>query len=193
MRKNCNNGKKSTSETTIRKLTALATAICHWCNVPIATRHTTSTFTCFECKQEGQTDVKAEDSLPKDKGKDERDDEEEFYRIPIAGERESDYEESLTDLLGDLSDSDNEWIYKDKEDKQASNNIAFAIGPNVEGRVMAKNISLPRNYLHLNPYTAIFEEDSKSLPTEVPTWSAVVLQYQRAGLKQRYKRQRRRG
>ncbi len=81
-------------------------------------------------------------------------------------------------MLGDLSDSDNEWMNKDKEDKQASNYIAFAIAPNVEGRVMEKNIRLLRNYLHLNLYTTIFEEDSQSLSTEVPTWSEVLLQCQ---------------
>ncbi len=50
---------------------------------------------------------------------------------------------------------------------------------------MEKNIPLLRNF---NPYTAIFEEDSQSLSTEVPTWSAVLLQCQRVALKQRYKR-----
>jgi hypothetical protein len=185
-RKNCNNGKKPTSDPTLGKPTALATAICAMS--PSQLVASLCTFTCFGCRKEEQSDVKAEASALKDKGKNERDDEEEFYRIPIAGERESDYAESLTDLLGDLSDLDNEWIYKDKEDKQASNNIAFVIGPNVEGRVMAKSLPLLHSYLHLNPYTAIFEEDSKYLPTELPTWSAVLLQYQRACLQQRYKR-----
>jgi RNA polymerase-binding transcription factor DksA len=161
---------------------------CHWCNAPIATSRPTLTFTCFACRQEEQSNVRAEVRSSNDEGKSERDDEEEFYRIPIAGERDSDYEETLSDVLGDLSDSENEWLCKDNEDKQASNNIAFAIGPKVEGRVLEKNVPLLRNFLHLNPYTAIFEEIPKSLPTEVPTWSAALLQYQQAGLKQSYKR-----
>jgi hypothetical protein len=54
--------------------------------------------------------------------------------------------------------------------------------------VMEKNLPLLRNYLHLNPYTALFEEDSQSISTEVPTWSAVLLQCHRVALKQNYKR-----
>ncbi len=81
---------------------------CHLCNYPIATSRTTLTFTCFECRQEEQFDVRAEVRSLNDKDKNERDDEEEFYRIPIAGERDSDYEETLSDMLGDLSDSENE-------------------------------------------------------------------------------------
>ncbi len=162
------------------------------CNVPVATRHASFPFTCFECRREEESDVKAEENPPKRKGKNERDDEEEFYRIPIAGERESDYDETLSNVLGNLSDSDNEWINKyDGEDTEASNNIAFAIGPRVPGRVMEKSITRLTHYNHTNSYAVLLNEELESdhlSPTEFPTWSAVLLQYQRACLKQRYKR-----
>jgi hypothetical protein len=56
---------------------------CHLCNVPISTRHATFPFTCFECRKEEQNNINTEVSSSKDKGKNERDDEEEFYRIRL--------------------------------------------------------------------------------------------------------------
>jgi RNA polymerase-binding transcription factor DksA len=46
---------------------------CHLCHVPIATRRSTPTFTCFECRKEEQTDINTKVSSTKDKGKNERD------------------------------------------------------------------------------------------------------------------------
>jgi hypothetical protein len=160
---------------------------CQICDTPMVTYRHILTPTCHTCKDEYQREVEETLQLQRHE-RDERegsDDEEEFSRIPIAGETEGDYEDSLFDAIyGSENDSsDNETI-----NKTATNNIAFAIGPHRDGIIMPSHPD-SQHFTYSNSYTIPTDLFIEPQAPEIanPTWSNHLLRFQRANLRMSYK------
>jgi hypothetical protein len=138
-------------------------------------------FSCYDCKEQ-VSEPKL--TRTREKGKNERNEEEEFDRVPIAGEDERDYD----DVVDYLWDSDDDWL-DDGENKEATNYLAFAIGPTRDEKVRPKQTPLLSDFISYNQYAILQEiQEGEDLPTTPQTWTTILLQAQKAYLKMRYKR-----
>jgi hypothetical protein len=121
-----------------------------------------------------------------------RDDEEEYSRIPIAGENDSDY-----DVFEDLYDSPYSQESDEDENssvnKSATNYVAYAITPNVPGEVATRTRYQPTPlsnrydtlYLQSDTDDIIPAMEQTSSP---PKWTGHVMRFQYLQLKMVYKR-----
>jgi hypothetical protein len=113
---------------------------CLTCGVSILKLKGTKPITCKECEPlEGDKLEDKESSVNTKHGYEQqgRDDEEEYSRVPIAGENDSDY-----DIFEDLHDGtysqESDESEKGNVNKTATNYVAYAIAPNIPGKVAVR-------------------------------------------------------
>ncbi len=171
---------------------------CHFCSKPVTTMKLVQnkTILCNECAPAPHV---IEDDLPtRTDGKQGyekrgRDDEEEYSRVPIAGENDSDYD-IFEDLHDDTYSQESDESEKDNVNKTATNYVAYAIAPNIPGKVAVrtrtKTLTLNNRYDSL--YLAIEVEEAAPTMTVVPSsptrWTSQLLRYQAHHLTMGYKR-----
>ncbi len=122
-----------------------------------------------------------------------RDDKEEYSRVPIAGENDSDY-----DIFEDLHDGtysqESDEREKGNVNKTATNYVAYAIALNIPGKVAVRTRT--KTFILYNrydsPYLAIEVEEpapTRTLASPPTTrWTSQLMRYQAHQLKMRYKR-----
>jgi hypothetical protein len=121
-----------------------------------------------------------------------RDDEEEYSRIPIAGENDSDYdvfEELYDSSYSQGSDEEN----SDSVNKTATNYVAYAIAPNVPGIVATRTecqpVPLSNRYDNLYLQADIDESALAMEQTSTPPkWTDHVMRFQALQLRMAYKK-----
>jgi hypothetical protein len=112
--------------------------VCSTCGDSMLQRKENPSLTCRQCRvldvMEDQEGTRTGNSKKKGYEQMNRDDEQEYSRIPIAGENDSDY-----DVFEDLYDSsysqESDEDEKSSVNKLATNYVAYAIAPNVPGEV----------------------------------------------------------
>ncbi len=113
---------------------------CLTCGVSILKLKGTTPITCKECEAlEGDKLEDKESSVNTKHGYEQqgRDDEEEYSRVPIAGENDSDYD-IFEDLLNGTYSQESDESEKGNVNKTATNNVAYAIAPNIPGKVAVR-------------------------------------------------------
>jgi hypothetical protein len=138
-------------ETNVNKL--YQHSACLTCGVFILKRKGTTPITCKECEAlEGDKLEEKESKMNTKHGceQQERDDAEEYSRVPIAGEHDSDYD-IFEDLYEDTYNQDSEESEKDAVNKMAIKYVAFAIAPYIPGKIAmrtrTKAVPLPKQPL----------------------------------------------
>jgi hypothetical protein len=104
---------------------------------PETERKPTTPITCKECEALEGDKLKEKESQKNTKHGYEqqgRDDEEEYSRVPIAGEHDSDYD-ILEDLYDGTYSQDSEESEKDAVNKTVANYVAYAIVPSIPGKI----------------------------------------------------------
>jgi hypothetical protein len=113
---------------------------CLTCGVSILKLKGTPPITCKECEAlEGDKLNDKESSVNTKHGYEQqgRDDEEEYSRVPIAGENDSDYDID-EDLYDGTYSQESDESEKGTINKTATNYVAYAIAPNIPGKVAVK-------------------------------------------------------
>ena len=180
---------------------------CHLCNKPVSTLNPKNKFTCFECKRYiAENEGQENDTTTQGLGKTDKDDEEEWGRIPIPQSDDSD-EDTWLDEAPKSESEEEETIGShtptkkikqgEHKNKKFTEDLAFRYGPRRDGIVKMKDgtLLIPHGPLPLTTTFTLMKTNShhderRDSPRDEPTklrWNHHVLSYQRRNLKMRYK------
>ncbi len=164
---------------------------CQTCGNSMIQHNENPSLTCHQCKMLERNDTKYPINKRQHGYEQQgRDDEEEYSRIPIAGEADSDYEYDIfEDLYSDTYSQSSKDDGKQRNvNKHATNYVAYAIAPNVPRRIANKTRSQPLALSNLYHHLYLEDEETPTRQTSPKRWQGHLMRFQRFQLKMGYKR-----